>query len=200
MGQDETKRAAAKQAIEEVAKSNKFEVLGWRLVPVEPKVLGKLALANSPWVEQLVLKSTAGLVSDDLEKALYGVQRSTQTAVRPPCPWCRMSHSRCCLPVALLAAASSCKLVRVRVGLNVCACPNASSDLSDLMCGGCAQRRLRQIRRGAGSNTAPRQAEAGVQHASLAPGHGRIARSRVCSGVGSHLCGPRGFGRRMCVS
>jgi len=80
--QDEGKRTKAKGAIEEVAKSNKFEVLGWRTVPVKPGVLGKLALANSPFVEQLVLKSTEGLTGDTLEKALYGVQRSTQTAVR----------------------------------------------------------------------------------------------------------------------
>jgi len=69
-----------------VSKSNNFEVLGWRLVPVNPKVLGKLALDNAPWVEQLVLKSSVGLQGEDLEKALYGVQRSTQTAVwHRPC-------------------------------------------------------------------------------------------------------------------
>jgi glutamate synthase domain-containing protein 1 len=78
--QDEGKRNTAKQAIEAVAKSNKFNVLGWRLVPVKPDVLGKLALENSPWVEQIVLQSDS-LTGDDLEQALYGVQRSVQTAV-----------------------------------------------------------------------------------------------------------------------
>ena len=69
-----------------MAKSNNFEVLGWRLVPVNPKVLGKLVLDNAPWVEQLVLKSSVGLQGEDLEKALNGVQRSTQTTVwHRPC-------------------------------------------------------------------------------------------------------------------
>lgn len=78
--QDEGKRNTAKEAVEAVAKSNKFNVLGWRLVPVKPEVLGKLALANAPWVEQIVLQSDS-LIGDDLEQALYGVQRSVQTAV-----------------------------------------------------------------------------------------------------------------------
>jgi hypothetical protein len=42
---------------------------------------GKLALANAPHVEQLVLQS-GSLTGDELEKALYGVQRSVQTSVR----------------------------------------------------------------------------------------------------------------------
>jgi len=79
--QDEGKRNTAKKAIEDVAKSNNFEVLGWRVAPVKPSVLGKLALENAPFVEQVVLKSSDGLTGEDLEKALYGVQRSTQTAV-----------------------------------------------------------------------------------------------------------------------
>ena len=78
----EKKRVMAKEAIEQVAKSNKFEVLGWRMVPVKPDVLGPLAKENAPGtVEQLVLKSTAGHTGDKLEQALYGVQRSTYTAV-----------------------------------------------------------------------------------------------------------------------
>jgi glutamate synthase (ferredoxin) len=64
LSQDAGKRKTAKAAIEELAKTIKFEVLGWRVVPVKPAVLGKLALENSPWVEQLVLKSTQGLKRD----------------------------------------------------------------------------------------------------------------------------------------
>jgi len=60
LSQDADKRKTAKAAIEELAKQIKFEVVGWRVVPVKPAVLGKLALENSPWVEQLVLKSTQG--------------------------------------------------------------------------------------------------------------------------------------------
>jgi flavin reductase (DIM6/NTAB) family NADH-FMN oxidoreductase RutF len=37
--QDEGKRKTAKAAIEAVASSNKFKVLGWRLVPTKPAVL-----------------------------------------------------------------------------------------------------------------------------------------------------------------
>ena len=66
LAQDAGKRKTAKAAIEELAKKIQFEVLGWRVVPVKPAVLGKLALENSPVVEQLVLKSTQGLSKVDL--------------------------------------------------------------------------------------------------------------------------------------
>ncbi|KAJ1496304.1 nucleophile aminohydrolase [Baffinella frigidus] len=79
--QDSDKRAAAKAAIEEVAKKNGLAVLGWREVPVNPKVLGELALAVVPTMEQIVLQSEAGLTGDELEQQLYVVMRSVQTAV-----------------------------------------------------------------------------------------------------------------------
>ena len=76
--QDDGKRATAKAAIEEVAKKNGLAVLGWRAVPVNPVVLGELALAVVPTMEQIVLQSEAGLTGDELEQQLYVVMRSVK--------------------------------------------------------------------------------------------------------------------------
>mmetsp|Transcript_26391 Transcript_26391/g.86725 ORF Transcript_26391/g.86725 Transcript_26391/m.86725 type:complete len:1602 (-) Transcript_26391:107-4912(-) len=81
--QDPSKRETAKKAVEAVAtKNGKFQVLGWRTVPVKPEVLGSQASANRPHIEQIILKSSEGLTGDVLEQALYLVMRSIQTAVK----------------------------------------------------------------------------------------------------------------------
>ena len=60
-------------------------MLGWRAVPVNPAVLGELALAVVPTMEQIVLQSEAGLTGDELEQQLYVVMRSVKVPSLPPC-------------------------------------------------------------------------------------------------------------------
>ncbi|WP_295845548.1 glutamate synthase large subunit [uncultured Microbacterium sp.] len=57
LGHDE--RAAMKAGIEEIARHENLEVLGWREVPVEPENLGKLAFEARPAFEQLFVSRPA---------------------------------------------------------------------------------------------------------------------------------------------
>lgn len=57
LGHDE--RAAMKAGIEEIARHENLEVLGWREVPVEPENLGKLAYDARPAFEQLFVSRPA---------------------------------------------------------------------------------------------------------------------------------------------
>ncbi|MDQ1136683.1 glutamate synthase (NADPH/NADH) large chain [Microbacterium sp. SORGH_AS 1204] len=67
LGHDE--RAAMKSGIEEIARHENLEVLGWRGVPVEPENLGKLAYDARPAFEQLFVSRPA--VGD--QPALSGI-------------------------------------------------------------------------------------------------------------------------------
>ncbi|MCJ1707301.1 glutamate synthase large subunit [Microbacterium sp. VKM Ac-2923] len=67
LGHDE--RIAMKSGIEELARHENLEVLGWREVPVEPENLGKLAYDARPAFEQLFVSRPA--VGD--EPALSGI-------------------------------------------------------------------------------------------------------------------------------
>lgn len=67
LGHDE--RAAMKAGIEEIARHENLEVLGWREVPVEPENLGKLAYEARPAFEQLFVSRPA--VGD--QPALSGI-------------------------------------------------------------------------------------------------------------------------------
>ena len=90
--QDENKAALSRKVIEDVVRKNKLKVLGWRKVPVKPEVLGELARANQPQIEQIIVRSSSSspvgrlfgmgkLEGDALEKQLYLVKRSISTAL-----------------------------------------------------------------------------------------------------------------------
>jgi len=60
----------ARDAVRDVLEAENFRVLGWREVPVRPEVLGDLAAAHQPQIEQVFVQSDRHRGSD-LEKALY---------------------------------------------------------------------------------------------------------------------------------
>ncbi|MCF4966243.1 glutamate synthase-related protein [Nostoc sp. CMAA1605] len=59
----------AKAIFEKIATEEKLTVLGWRVVPVKPELLGVQARANQPRIEQVFLQSAQS--GDELEKQLY---------------------------------------------------------------------------------------------------------------------------------
>ncbi|BAZ29056.1 glutamate synthase (ferredoxin) [Cylindrospermum sp. NIES-4074] len=60
----------AKATVEQVAAEEKLTVLGWRVVPVQPDLLGVQAKENQPQIEQVFLAS-ADKSGDELERELY---------------------------------------------------------------------------------------------------------------------------------
>lgn len=67
------KATAARQVIEKVAAEEGLIVLGWRVVPVQPHLLGMQAKENQPQIEQLLVTSEKN--GDELERQLYVTRR-----------------------------------------------------------------------------------------------------------------------------
>ena len=80
--QDAAAQAAARAALEEASTSLGVGVIGWRPVPHDPSVLGGLALASLPGIEQLLLRRPEELDSRDFERRLYLVRRRAERAYR----------------------------------------------------------------------------------------------------------------------
>ena len=80
--QDEAAKAEARAILEGACRACGVEVIGWRDVPHDPKVLGGLALESLPGIEQLLLKRPPGLGGADGERALYLARRQAERAFR----------------------------------------------------------------------------------------------------------------------
>jgi len=78
-----TAAATARQICEQIVTEIGLKVLGWRVVPVRPEVLGIQARDNQPQIEQLLVQAT--LPADELERSLYiarkRIQRLVMTAI-----------------------------------------------------------------------------------------------------------------------
>lgn len=61
----------AKALVETILTKRKFNILGWREVPVDSSTLGVQARENQPYMAQVFVTSEAGLTGDELDKALY---------------------------------------------------------------------------------------------------------------------------------
>jgi glutamate synthase (ferredoxin) len=77
MPQDPAAAAASAALLEEVARGEGFEVLGWREVPVDASCVGRQAEASRPGMRQVLLKS-ASATGDDLERKLFLVRRMVE--------------------------------------------------------------------------------------------------------------------------
>ncbi|TVP59151.1 MAG: glutamate synthase subunit alpha [Nodularia sp. (in: Bacteria)] len=66
--------AKIKAKIEQIAAEEKLTVLGWRVVPVQPHLLGRQARENQPQIEQVFLAS-ADKSGEELERELYITRR-----------------------------------------------------------------------------------------------------------------------------
>ena len=72
--------AAARQIVEQIVIEAGFSLLGWRLVPVQPNILGRQARENQPQIEQIFVQSEF-LEGDRLERQLYLLRKRIEKAV-----------------------------------------------------------------------------------------------------------------------
>ncbi|BAY44803.1 ferredoxin-dependent glutamate synthase GltB [Scytonema sp. HK-05] len=79
--QDPEAAQKARATVEQVAESEKLTVLGWRVVPVQPKLLGVQARENQPQIEQIFVASEEKS-GDELERHLYITRRRIGQALR----------------------------------------------------------------------------------------------------------------------
>ncbi len=69
--QDSIKAEAARNLVKSSLEREGLQLLGWRVVPVKPEVLGEQARGNQPRIEQVLVSSTDGLTGDALERKIY---------------------------------------------------------------------------------------------------------------------------------
>ncbi len=67
-----------KQTVEKILAEEQIKVLGWRVVPVQPQLLGIQARENQPQIEQIIVASQQS--GDDLERQLYISRRRSVKA------------------------------------------------------------------------------------------------------------------------
>ncbi|HEY9699379.1 MAG TPA: glutamate synthase-related protein [Trichocoleus sp.] len=78
--QSEAAATIARNLANQTIQSAGLRVLGWRVVPVKPEVLGVQARENQPQIEQVIVQS-AGLEGDELERLLYLTRKQIEKAV-----------------------------------------------------------------------------------------------------------------------
>jgi glutamate synthase (ferredoxin) len=79
--QDTQAAQTAKAIVEQVAVAENLTVLGWRVVPVQPHLLGVQARENQPQIEQVFVASV-DKSGDELERQLYITRRKIGQAIR----------------------------------------------------------------------------------------------------------------------
>ena len=80
--QGEEQQAEARSVLDEEARRLGIEPIGWRVVPLDPSVLGGLALESLPGIEQQLLRRPVGLSSHDFERRLYQARRRSEGVFR----------------------------------------------------------------------------------------------------------------------
>jgi glutamate synthase (ferredoxin) len=77
---DDALEAESRALVEEVAGAEGLKVLGWRAVPVDAAVVGRLARATQPRVWQVLVEGRAGRAGDDLERDLFLARKALERA------------------------------------------------------------------------------------------------------------------------
>lgn len=78
---EESVAAVLREKLEQVAAQEQIRVLGWRVVPTCPDVLGIQARENLPQIEQVIL-AVDGRCGDELERQLYILRRRLVKATK----------------------------------------------------------------------------------------------------------------------
>ncbi|MEB3336258.1 MAG: glutamate synthase-related protein [Leptolyngbyaceae bacterium] len=78
--QDEATAAIARQAVETVLQEEDLQLIGWRVVPVSPEVLGVQARQGQPRIEQVIVEAQ-GLPEEELERHLYLARKRMERLV-----------------------------------------------------------------------------------------------------------------------
>jgi glutamate synthase (ferredoxin) len=98
--QETAQATLARQITETILAEEGLQLVGWRIVPVNPAVLGSQARANQPQIEQVIVTANPGhpLSEDELERLLYlcrkRIEKQAQVARLDEFYFCSLSHRR----------------------------------------------------------------------------------------------------------
>lgn len=81
LNKDPIKAQQAKHIIQQELTKETLTIAGWRTVPVNPDVLGPIALNSLPDIQQLFVSAPAGWLEKDTERRLYLARRRIEKAI-----------------------------------------------------------------------------------------------------------------------
>ncbi|WP_371376160.1 glutamate synthase large subunit [Thalassotalea aquiviva] len=81
LNQDPIKAQATKTILEQELEKETLIVVGWRVVPTDKHVLGPIAKANLPAIEQVFVNGPAGWSNIDIERRLYMARRRAEKRI-----------------------------------------------------------------------------------------------------------------------
>ena len=76
---DEDAATRARTIVESAVERTGLDVLGWRVVPTDPSVLGRWALRELPCIEQLLIARPVGVAQDEFARRMYLARRRADT-------------------------------------------------------------------------------------------------------------------------
>ncbi len=79
LSQDPALAAAAREAMAQAVTDQGLTVLGWREVPTDSSICGRIALSSLPVIEQIFI-DTAGLADDEVSTRLFVARRKAEIA------------------------------------------------------------------------------------------------------------------------
>ena len=82
---------ATRDIIDEELERETLSLVGWRKVPIDTNVLGSIAKASLPSIEQVFVNAPPGWVDKDLERRLYIVRRRIEKRGNPNDQW-KLEH------------------------------------------------------------------------------------------------------------
>jgi glutamate synthase (NADPH/NADH) large chain len=78
---DPQERILCEGMLEKIAREEGLTLLGWRNTPINGNMIGRLARATQPYIEQIFIRSGPGMDQDALERKLYVVRKRAETAI-----------------------------------------------------------------------------------------------------------------------
>ncbi|QKJ25298.1 glutamate synthase large subunit [Aquiluna borgnonia] len=78
---EENSKAKDKVALEQLAAAENLKVLGWRTPPTRPEVLGDLARAAMPVIEQVFVMGASGEKDLELERKLFRLRKRSEREI-----------------------------------------------------------------------------------------------------------------------
>ncbi|GKX64064.1 glutamate synthase large subunit [Pragia fontium] len=81
LSQDPEEAEASRKIVEEELQRETLSIIGWRVVPTNPDMLGEIALSSLPRIEQIFVNAPAGWRSLDMERRLFMARRRIEKRV-----------------------------------------------------------------------------------------------------------------------
>jgi glutamate synthase (NADPH/NADH) large chain len=78
---DPVQAQLSKTILEQELSKETLTLVGWRTVPTNPAILGKIAASNLPVIEQVFIDAPAGWKNKDLERRLYMARRRAEKRI-----------------------------------------------------------------------------------------------------------------------